>query len=147
MAALWFRPDRRTEDLDLVAFADDNSARLSLLDLAEHEGIPVEALNSAAGFFVQRVPDWREQVEVWRRGSRATLWRPTPTLFLLLKLSRLSEADLEDCLALLDHCSAEGLVVDTARVKSELEGLAPAAGEALAQRRAALAERLDALGA
>ena len=144
LAAVWFRPERRTEDIDLVDFTDGNSGRLRLLELAEREGIPVEALNSAADYFVRRVPDWKEQVEPWLRGSRATLWRPTPTLFLLLKVHRLSEADLQDCLLLVDHCAVEGLAVDTARVGDEIAGLPAADTSDLAGRRADLMERLEA---
>jgi len=99
LVALWVEPRRVTADIDLVGLGGTMAERLALMEAAEGLGLPVEALNSAADFFVRRVAGWREEIEPFRRGRRATIHRPTPTLFLLLKLARLSEQDLADCLA------------------------------------------------
>jgi hypothetical protein len=97
-------------------------------------------VNSAADFFVRRISDWRDQLIELHRGSRATIFRPTATLFLLLKLARLTEVDLDDCAALLAHCRATGEseAIDAPRVLASLDALAPTPDAALAARRSAL---------
>lgn len=141
LVALWVEPRRVTAD-DLVGLGGTMAERLALMEAAEGLGLPVEALNSAADFFVRRVAGWREQIEPFRRGRRATIHRPTPTLFLLLKLARLSEQDLADCLAVLDHAGAQHLTVDGERVLAALDALPDPDSPAHAARRQRLRNRL-----
>jgi hypothetical protein len=143
-ACLWFAPERVTEDIDLVGLAGRMEDRLALMRLAGAEGLPIEAVNSAADFFVYRIPDWRSQIEVLRRGPRAVVYRPTATLFLLLKLRRLSEQDLEDCEALLRWILASTPGADLERVAAALDSLPATEDEALASRRDELREALRA---
>ena len=142
LAALWLSPRRTTEDLDVVGMSGSSAERFALMDLAGELGLPIEALNSAADFFVFRIPDWRDQVEVLRRGARGTVWRPTPTLFVLLKLGRLSDVDLADCLAAIERADADGLALDRGRLLAALGALPRTEDRALAERRAALERRL-----
>jgi hypothetical protein len=139
-AAAWFAPGRTTEDLDLVGLAGTQAERFSLMELAAEAAIPIEAVNSAADYFVRQVSDWRDQLIVLQRGSRATIYRPSATLFVLLKLARLTEVDLDDCAALLAHCHATGESepIDAPRVLASLDALAPTSDAALAARRSAL---------
>jgi len=88
LVALWLDTRRVTEDVDLVGIEGSGADRLSLLGLARDLGLPVEALNSAADFFVHRVPDWRQQIEPFRIGKTGRVFRPSPTLFLVLKIRR-----------------------------------------------------------
>src|SRR5206468_307754 len=120
LVALWLDGRRTTEDVDLVGIEGTGADRLSLLGLAHDLGLPIEALNSAADFFVYRIPDWRAQIEPFRSGRAGRIFRPTPTLFLLLKLARLSSRDLDDCLQLLATSHAESAPVDRARTLSAL---------------------------
>lgn len=136
-AAAWFSPARTTEDLDLIGFAGTQAERFALMELAVEAGIPIEAVNSAADFFVRRIPDWRAQLVELHRGPRATIFRPTATLFLLLKIARLTETDLADCVGLLDHCGTSE-PVDRARVVAALDVLPVTEDLALAARRADL---------
>jgi hypothetical protein len=106
--------------------------------LAKDLGLPVEALNTAADFFVERIPGWKDELETLRRGKRGTVFRPSATLFLLLKLERLSERDLADCVAALDLWP-----VDADRVTRALDALAPTDDPALAARRRGLRRRLE----
>ncbi len=142
LVAVWLEPRRVTEDVDLIGLGGSASERMSLMELAEAEGLPIEAVNSAADFFVFRVPRWRDQIELFRSGARARIHRPSPTLFLLLKLGRLSEQDLADCLLLLRKVSADGLPIDTRRVIDTLEALPETADAALAARRTVLCTAL-----
>ncbi|MBE7447525.1 MAG: hypothetical protein HS111_01130 [Kofleriaceae bacterium] len=141
-AAAWFSTARVTEDIDLVPLDPCAGQRLALMELAAASGLPVEAVNSAADFFVRRVDGWRDELVPLLRGPRATIHRPSATLFLLLELERLSATDLADCVELLDHTRATGEVVDVTRVRDRLAALPAADDDALVARRAQLAARL-----
>lgn len=143
LAATWFAAGRVTADIDLIGLAGTMAERLQLMELAQARGLPVEAVNSAADFFLHRIPGWRDELEVLRRGPRSTLYRPTPTLFLLLKIGRLSEQDLADCLGLLSLVQKEGLALDAPRVLAALAELPATDDMRLAGRRQALQAALE----
>jgi hypothetical protein len=144
-AATWFSVARTTEDVDLVGLAGTSAERLALMDLASRAGLPVEAVNSAADFFVRKIDGWRDELVPLVRGPRATIYRPSATLFLLLKIERLTAVDLDDCIALLDHCAATGELVDRERVLTRLASLAPAPDAGRRDRRGLLEESLRSL--
>jgi hypothetical protein len=140
-AALWFLPTRVTEDIDLFGLGATNRERADLLDLAASEAMPLEIVNTTADYFVRRIEGWRDQLEVLHRGARSTIYRPNATLFLLLKAARLTETDLQDCVALLAFAPSE---IDRARVRRAMEALPPSSDEALAARRQHLVNLLKA---
>jgi hypothetical protein len=142
LAALWFSPDRVTEDIDLIALSEHPDRRYALMDFALAQELPLEAVNSAADFFLRRFPRWTEELELLHAGPAARIFRPTPTLFLLLKIGRMSEADLADCLGLLDLAANDGLAVDRARVLTHLAALAPPESGRAALRREQLRKAL-----
>lgn len=144
LVALWIEPRRTTEDVDLVPVRGSKDARMALLGLAADLGLPVEALNSAADFFVERIPGWTDEIEVLRKGRRGTIYRPSPTLFLLLKIRRLSEEDLRDCLALLKKAARESLAVDPGAVLRGIDALRAPEDEGVRGRRGVLRARLTA---
>jgi len=135
LAALWLLPRRVTEDIDLVGLTGTPEERLRVMELAEAVGLPVEAVNSAADFFVHRIEGWREEIEVFRSGPKARIYRPTPTLFLLLKIGRLSAQDLTDGLAMIEKAEVEGLHLDRERVLAALSALPASHDSALKDRR------------
>ena len=143
-AILWFSDERVTEDIDLIGLSGSSADRLSLMQLAASEGLPIEAVNSAADFFVQRIDGWRDHLEPLTSGEGATIYRPDATLFLLLKCGRLSETDLADCRALIAFAHAHALVLDAKRVSTALAALPPSDDQRLRQRREALARALGA---
>lgn len=134
LAAIWFSPDRVTEDVDLVSLTASNDARFALMALAQEVGLPVEAVNSAADYFVRKVPGWRDDLEVLRKTERLTLYRPSATLFLRLKL-RLGEQDLDDCLALIEHARARAIAIDREAVIAAIDALPPTDDSAQRSRR------------
>lgn len=140
LVALWLDNRRTTMDVDLVGMEGTLEERYALMRLAAELGLAPEALNSASDFFLHQVPDWRREIEVWKRGAAGTIWRPTPTLLILLKSGRLSEQDLADCEAAIERARIEGHPLDRARLRPWLDSLPPASG-ALARRR----ERLRSL--
>ncbi len=141
-AAAWFSPGRTTEDLDVIGLGGSQAERFALMDLATEASLPIEAVNSAADFFVRRIPDWRDHLVELHRGSRGIVYRPDPTLFLLLKVNRLSEIDLSDCVALIEHCRRIGEVIDLERVKARLAELPATDDVSLLDRRAKLRDAL-----
>jgi len=143
LVAVWLEPRRVTEDIDLVGIAGTAAERFSLMQLADELGLPIEAVNSAADFFLFRIEGWRSELEPLQVGPRATIYRPSATLFLLLKLGRLSEQDLDDCLALLTKVDADGLPLDRARVGRALEALGATEDLARSGRRARLAAAVE----
>lgn len=93
---------RTTHDIDLAGFGTtEQSQTLKLLELSEDLGLPIEAINQAATFFLHKIPKWKEDLVVIHKGASATIYRPNASLYIILKLSRLSNSDLEDCLAML----------------------------------------------
>jgi hypothetical protein len=137
-AAAWFSVARTTEDVDLVGLAGTSAERLALMDLAASAGLPIEAVNSAADFFIRKIDGWRDELVPLVRGTRATIYRPSATLFLLLKIERLTAVDLDDCVALIHHCAVTGEVIDRERVRARLVALAPTSDAGRQERRALL---------
>jgi hypothetical protein len=134
---------RTTEDIDLVGLGGSPGERFALMELAASAAIPIEAVNSAADFFVRRVADWREQIVPLHRGTSATIYRPTATLFILHKLNRLSAVDLDDCLALVEHCEESGEAIDRVRVLARIDALPLTSDASLGERRERLRTALD----
>lgn len=126
----------------MIALRGTQDERLALMELAAEAGLPIEAVNSAADFFVRKIADWRDQLVELHRGPRATIFRPTPTLYLLLKLGRLTETDLDDCLALIAHCRDTSEGFDRVRVIDALDCLPEPEDAALANRRSSLRDAL-----
>jgi len=141
-ATAWFTPGRTTEDIDITALDGSNATRVALMDFADSLGLPVEVVNSTIDYFLRRIPDWREHLVVLHRGPNATVYRPDATLFLLLKIRRLSQADHDDCIALLDHCGATGEGHDAGRVVAAIDALPDTDDPDLVTRRASLRGRL-----
>lgn len=141
-AAVWFAATRTTEDVDLFGLGGTNAERIAVMDLAEAVGLPVEVVNSTADYFVRRIADWRAHLVVLRTGPHATIYRPSATLFLLLKARRLSATDLADCVALIAHCRISGEAIDGARVREAIVTSAPTDDPDLAARRDALVAAL-----
>ena len=139
---MWFAESRTTENVDLVGLRGTAEERYALMDLALECGLPIEALNSAADYFVRRIEGWRDHLEVLVRGPRATIYRPDATLFLVLKIGRLTESDLDDCAALIAFAERERLDVDRPRVLMALDALPPAENHELAERRMRVARAL-----
>lgn len=140
LVAIWIEPRRVTEDLDLIGLQSPSEQRFQLMTLAEAVGLPIEAVNSAAEFFVRRIEGWRDELELVRSSEHARLFRPSPTLFLLLKIARLSAQDLEDCLALLAKCDTP---IDLERVLHALSALGPGEDPEVTSRRQVLKTEVE----
>jgi predicted nucleotidyltransferase len=111
------REHRSTVDIDLVGLGKDEMGQvLQLMKLAEELGLPVEAINQAGAYFLSKIPSFRAHLVVLHEGKGATIYRPDGTLYLLLKVARMSESDLQDCLEWLKLMKKTGEAVDRERV-------------------------------
>lgn len=135
LVSIWVEPRRVTQDIDLIGLTGAPNERLDLMDAVFALGLPIEAVNSAADYFVHRIPGWRDEIEILRRYSRCVFYRPTPTLFVLLKMGRLSEQDLRDCTAVIAKARAEQLRFDEARLLDAIQTLPDTEDSNLARRR------------
>lgn len=142
LVALWLEPRRVTEDIDLVGLRGAADERLALMQFADRAGLSIEAVNSAADFFVRRIPGWESEIFPFREGAKGRLYRPSPTLLLLLKIGRLSEQDLADCQAVIERARRDSLPLDARRVSTAIEGLPPTNDSSLLDRRDLLRRNL-----
>lgn len=120
VAAICFSPHRVTEDIDLVPLGGADSRRYELMDFALAQGLPLEAVNSAADFFLRREEGFVEDLELLREGASGRIFRPSPTLFLVLKSTRMTESDLADCLAQVASARETRQTIDVPRVLARL---------------------------
>lgn len=96
---------RVTMDVDMVPFAgNDNESLMGLMTVASELGLPVETINQAGGFFLQKIAGWKEKTILIKKGKKGRVFRPSLELFFELKLSRLSESDLQDCIEYFKWC-------------------------------------------
>ena len=113
---------RITYDIDLCGPEDATQEQtLALMSLAEELDLPVEAINQAGAFFLHRIDDWETQLVTLFEGEHATFYRPNPTLFILLKISRLSSSDLADCLDMIAYARRHDEDIDIDRLKHAIQ--------------------------
>jgi len=113
---------RSTTDIDLVGLGSGEMAQtLALMELAEALGLPVESINQAGSLFLNKISDFKEHLVVLHHGSRSNVFRPDGTLYLLLKVRRLSESDLTDCEEWLKWCKKNKETVEVKRVISAVQ--------------------------
>ncbi len=94
---------RVTSDIDICPIGEmTNEKRLHLMDIADQLKLPIEAINPAADFFVRQIPNWKSSIVLMKKGKKGQLYRPDIELYYNLKLSRMSESDIEDCNLFLD---------------------------------------------
>jgi len=90
---------RITLDIDICgSLSSTQSDSLRLMEIALELGLPVEAINQAGSHFLHRIKDYSKHLVELHRGKKARIYRPDATLFLLLKIGRMSETDVSDCL-------------------------------------------------
>ena len=129
-----------TLDIDVAGPDDAGSDQLlALMEIAEEIGLPVEAINQTGAYFLRRVDGWRDHLMAVHRGPRASVLRPDVTLYVLLKIGRLSETDLGDCREMLRLSRRLGEPSDEERLRGAIED-ALAGPEASERKRVRLAQ-------
>lgn len=113
---------RHTKDIDLAApLHATQKDILTLMDIAESLHLPIEAINQAAGFFLYRIPDWQKEIILFHKGTKANVFRPSATLYLLLKIKRMNETDLDDCLKMIEFSKRQREAIDKNRIISSIK--------------------------
>lgn len=142
LVATWLSSRRTTEDIDLIGVQGTSNERLQLMRAASALGLPIESVNSAADFFLRGIDDWQEQLVPFLVTEHARILRPSATLFLLLKIGRLSEQDLEDCVAMIERARQDNEPIDIQRVLTALAALQSKTDPAHQERQADLRRHL-----
>lgn len=89
--------DRETIDIDLVPLQKTTNAdQLKVIDIAVKNGLPPEAINFAAEYFVKKQKNWRRDIVLIYESKNARIYRPSRKLFRKLKEARGTETDLLD---------------------------------------------------
>lgn len=95
--------DRFTVDIDIAGpQKHTQSETIKLLEIAEDLGLPVETINESAAIFLYRIAGWEKHLVLLHEGEKSNFYRPDIYLFVLMKMKRLSESDLSDCLIFLN---------------------------------------------
>lgn len=136
---------RVTLDIDIIGPEQSTQKdTLRLMKLTETLGLPVEAINQAGALFLYRVPHWRKHLVKLHSGKHATIHRPDATLFFLLKVARMTESDLSDCLVLLKAIQKSGEKLEKSTVVKAIQGaLRKSSSIERTNRLRALLERID----
>ena len=113
---------RVTVDVDLVSTEEKASQErtLQLMQIAQDAGLPIETINSAGGFFLYRIKGWKNDLVLLKKGKRGRIFRPNATLYLILKIGRMSETDLEDCKKMIRFAQKQNEPIDFKRVRLEI---------------------------
>lgn len=113
-----------TYDIDLACFSTQGSQKnlISLMDIAQSIGLPVESINQAAAYFLEKIPQWHSAVVPIYHGKNCGFFRPSAQLFLSLKVNRLSESDLKDCLAMIQWAKAHNESIEPQSLLAQIKG-------------------------
>ncbi len=108
---------RTTNDIDIAGPEDaGNEGLFALMSIAEQLGLPVETINQAGAYFLHRIDGWQNEIILLHRGESASIHRPGATLFILLKIGRMTESDLADCIEFLRYAEEVGDPIDSVRL-------------------------------
>lgn len=108
---------RHTEDIDIVGpKSSTQEDSLCIMEIAQELGLPIEAINQAASFFFYRISNWEKNLMLIHKGSKASIFRPDATLYILLKLGRFNESDFEDCLNMLTFAKKQKESLEKSRI-------------------------------
>ncbi len=114
------REVRATQDIDFIGLGPrERAAQLELMAIAEELELPIESINQAAGYYLEKLKTLPSDFLPIRSNKRIQIFRPSFRLYLELKIQRLSESDLLDLIEYLDFCQANG----DSLAKSSLENL------------------------
>jgi len=108
---------RVTTDIDIAGpVTATMKDTVVLMDIAAELHLPVEAINQAASYFLFKIEGWENSLVLVHEGQSARILRPDVNLFLQLKINRLSESDLMDCLAIIVAAGELGETIDKPKI-------------------------------
>jgi hypothetical protein len=100
---------RVTVDIDIINlnFESSNKDSLKLMEIAEELKLPVESINQAGAYYLAKIENVLDHLILLKESKKCKIYRPDAFLFLKLKLERLSETDMEDCIEFLKKHAQE----------------------------------------
>ncbi len=115
---------RPTQDIDIAGPPQSTQKdTLTLMEIAQSLGLPIEAINQAASFFLYKIPNWEKELVLIHKSSKASIFRPSATLYILLKLNRFSETDFEDCMKMIAYAKTHQESIDKKRIQKTIQEL------------------------
>jgi hypothetical protein len=113
--------ERTTLDIDLARRSGDLDETVKLMKISEKLGFSPYAINQAGSFFLRQIPEWEKKLILCAESKSCRLYRPNGTLYLQLKMARMSESDLTDCLHMVKYCREHKETLDIALLKREIK--------------------------
>lgn len=107
---------RVTVDIDIVPI-EKTDQQLELMRIAEKIGVPVEAINPAATFYLKEIKGFNKELILFHEGKNARIFRPSLNLYMQLKLKRLTVSDAEDLMHYIKYCKKNGDPLDVLELK------------------------------
>lgn len=122
LLAIIHASDRSTADIDICPLDEmTNEHRLQLMKIADKSGLPIEAINPSADFFLRQIPNWKSSLILFRFGKKGKIFRPSLELYLKLKLNRGSDTDIEDCICFINWHKKNSLEINSIDIKNTLK--------------------------
>lgn len=113
---------RSTVDIDLVGLGEtERASSMDLMDIAEGMGLSVESINQAAAYFVDKVGYTVDDLIPMVKSKSAIIYRPNFELYASLKMNRMTESDLSDCLEYLKFCLKKNETINFTKVKKRAQ--------------------------
>lgn len=103
---------RVTIDIDIVNlnFKSSNDDSLKLMEIAEELKLPIESINQAGAYYLSKIEDVADHLVLLQESKKCKIYRPDAYLFIKLKIERLSETDLADCIQFIKKNEKEYLL-------------------------------------
>ena len=101
--------ERVTMDIDMIGInlKNSNSQSIKLMEIAEGLGLPVESINQTGEYFLSKIDHYEDHLVLFAESKNCKIYRSNAYLFIKLKLARLSETDISDCISFVKHNHAE----------------------------------------
>ncbi len=109
---------RATIDIDFVSKSKKEET-LKLMTIAEELGLSVETINQAGAFFLYQIPNFEKNLLLLHNGPAAQIYRPNLWLYIQLKIKRLSDSDVIDCVEYIKYSKRNDEVDNSDKEKIE----------------------------
>ncbi len=112
---------RPTIDIDFInlEFSDSMEQTLKLMAIVESLDLPVETINQAGAYFLSKISNVNKHLVLLDKSKKCEVYRPDAYLFIKLKITRMSESDLLDCLEFMKRNKIE-VQAHKAAIKKEI---------------------------
>lgn len=112
---------RTTWDIDFYGLNNPSQKEFhNLMEIAEGLGIPAECINSSAGYYLTKIPKYKNHLVSLQEVGECRIYRPDLFLFTQMKLKRFSEVDMQDCFEMYKFTKQNLLDIPLKKLKIEL---------------------------